>query len=98
MKIALQRGDVLTYRFMNGVIVSLVCESAFDSRLGKPETIDTEAYKLLIKVQRGDKILFTRANSIPFWTRLTKFLTVKFGSFKKFAYLCSMVPWCNGST
>lgn len=98
MKITLQEGDILTYRFMNGVMVSLVYEPTFDSRSGKPETLNTKAFKSLVKVQRGDKVLFTRANSIPFWTRLTKFLKVKFGSFKKFAYLCSMVPWCNGST
>ena len=29
MKITLQAGDILTYRFMNGVLVSLVYEPAF---------------------------------------------------------------------
>ena len=100
MKITLQKGDILTYRFMNGAMVSLVYEPAFDSRLGKPETLDTKAFKPLIKVQRGDKVLYIRANSTPFWTRLTKFLTVKFGSFKNFTYLCSRIrnnaPWCKG--
>lgn len=68
MKITLQEGDILTYRFMNGVMVSLVYEPAFDSRLGKPETLDTKAFKPLIKVQRGggDKALFIRANSTLF--------------------------------
>lgn len=59
MKIALQRGDVLTYRFMNGVLVSLVYELAFDSRSNKPETLDTKAFKPLIKVQRGDKVFYS---------------------------------------
>lgn len=100
MKITLQTGDILTYRFMNGVLVSLVYEPAFDSRSNKPETLDTKAFKPLIKVQRGDKVLFIRANSTPFWTRLTKSLTVKFGSFKNFTYLCNRIrnnaPWCKG--
>lgn len=61
MKIVLQRGDILTYRFMNGVLISLVYEPAFDSRSSKPETLDTnKAFKPLIKVQRGDKVLFIR--------------------------------------
>lgn len=100
MKITLQAGDILTYRFINGVLVSLVYEPAFDSRSNKPETLDTKAFKPLIKVQRGDEVLFIRTNSTPFWTRLTKFLTVKFGSFKNFTYLCSRIrnnaPWCKG--
>lgn len=91
MKITLQAGDILTYKFMNGVLASLVYEPAFDSRSGKPEILNTKAFKPLIKVQRGNKVLFIRANSTPFWTRLTKFLTVKFGSFKNFTYLCSRI-------
>ena len=39
-------------------------------------------------------------NLILFWTLITKFLTVKFGRFKKFAYLCRVIQngtWCSGS-
>lgn len=61
MKITLKKGDILTYRFMNGVRTSLVYEPAFDSRSSKPETLDTKAFKPLIKVQRGDEVLFIRA-------------------------------------
>lgn len=46
MKITLQVGDILTYRFINGVLLSLVYEPAFDSRSSKPETLDTKAFNL----------------------------------------------------
>lgn len=56
MKITLQRGDILTYRYFNGVMVSLAYDPIFDGGFNEVDTENT----LLIKIQRGNKVLYRK--------------------------------------
>lgn len=56
MKITLQGGDILTYRYFNGVMVSLAYDPIFDGGFNEVDTENT----LLIKIQRGNKVLYRK--------------------------------------
>ena len=47
-----------------------------------------------------ERFRWNMPNLILFWTLITKFITVKFGRFKKFVYLCRVIQngaWRSGS-
>ena len=56
MKITLQKGDILTYRYFNGVMVSLAYDPIFDGGFNEVDAKNT----LLIKIQRGNKVLYRK--------------------------------------